>query len=271
MTATQLVITADDFGADEAINEAVSLAHAHGTLSCASIMMGQVATHDAVARAKAMPALGVGLHLTLVWGAAVLPQAEVDALLGDDGSLMRDLPKAGMRWAFHPRARAQLKREIAAQFQAFADTGLSLDHVNAHNHMHLHPLVLREVIRHARALGCRWVRLPHEPGGLPWIARPWLSMMRARLNRAGLRCNDRVIGLKASGHYHADAMVSAVRSLPSGINELYLHPATRSNAHVTGQLPGYDPVGEFEALMSEDLFDALQERKLKPVRFADLV
>jgi len=37
------------------------------------------------------------------------------------------------------RGAHQAEQEIGAQFQAFANTGLALDHVNAHQHYHMHP------------------------------------------------------------------------------------------------------------------------------------
>jgi chitin disaccharide deacetylase len=271
MPSTQLVITADDFGADLAINEAVEIAHRHGTLSCASLMIGQGAAADAVVRARSAPGLGVGLHLTLVCGAPILPSADVALLCGEDGMLLENLPRAGATWFFHPRARRQMLAEIEAQFSAFAATGLVLDHVNAHNHMHLHPNVLPHVVRLAKAQNCRWIRLPYEAGGLPWIARPWLAWMHRSLKRAGIRHNDTVIGLNSSGQISQNLLMTALAKLPSGINELYMHPATRRSAYFAAQMPHYDPVGEFEALCSDALKMRLAELRLTPKRFADLV
>jgi chitin disaccharide deacetylase len=269
--STQLVITADDFGADLAINEAVELAHRDGVLSCASLMIGQGGAADAVVRARSLPALGVGLHLTLVCGAPILPSADVALLCGEDGMLMEDLPRAGRRWFFNPRARQQLGAEIEAQFAAFAATGLRLDHVNAHNHMHLHPNVLPQVIRLAKAQNCKWIRLPYEPGGLPWIARPWLAWMRRTLQKAGMRHNDVVIGLVSSGQVTQNLVQSTLANMPPGIVELYMHPATRRSAHFAAQMPSYDPVGELSALVSTDTKRQLAALNITPRRFADLV
>jgi chitin disaccharide deacetylase len=268
--STQLVITADDFGADLAINEAVEIAHRDGVLSCASLMVGQGAAADAVVRARSLPTLGVGLHLTLVCGAPILPSANVALLCGEDGMLLEDLPRAGVRWFLSPRARQQLIAEIEAQFAAFAATGLPLDHVDAHNHMHLHPSVLPHVIRLAKAQNCKWIRLPYEPGGMPLIARPWLAWMRRTLKKAGLRHNDAVIGLVSSGKVTQNLVASKLANLPAGIIELYLHPATRRSAHFAAQMPGYDPVGELAALVSPEIKAQLAQLGITPKRFADL-
>ena len=71
----QLIITADDFGAAKEVNEAVEQAHRGGILTAASLMVSAPAAADAVVRAKTMPNLRVGLHLTLVDDRPTLPSA----------------------------------------------------------------------------------------------------------------------------------------------------------------------------------------------------
>ncbi len=73
----QLIVCADDFGRDVAVNEAVEAAHRDGILSTASLMVAAPAAADAVARARRLPGLRVGLHLVLVDGDAALPPADM--------------------------------------------------------------------------------------------------------------------------------------------------------------------------------------------------
>ena len=75
----RITFTADDFGLSEAVNEGVERAHREGVLDAASLMVGAPAAADAVARAKRMPGLRVGLHLVAVEGPAVLPPAPASA------------------------------------------------------------------------------------------------------------------------------------------------------------------------------------------------
>ena len=158
-----LIVTADDFGAAVEVNEAVETAHRHGILNAASLMVGAPAAEDAVARAKANPDLRVGLHLVLVDGRSILPPDQVPALVDNQGLFRRNMALAG--WAMFARrdARRQLEAEIAAQFEAFAATGLPLDHVNTHKHFHLHPTIAAFILKIGRRHGMRAVRLPIEP------------------------------------------------------------------------------------------------------------
>ena len=66
-----LIVTADDFGAALAVNEAVEIAHTQGILTAASLMVGGEAADDAVERARRLPGLGVGLHVVLADGRPV--------------------------------------------------------------------------------------------------------------------------------------------------------------------------------------------------------
>lgn len=85
---------------------------------------------------------------------------------------------------------------------AFRATGLTLDHVDVHNHMHLHPSVLSGIIANL-APGEAAVRLPREPLAQAGVAgvllAPWIALMRARLRRAGLAHNDWLLGIRDSG------------------------------------------------------------------------
>ncbi len=124
-------------------------------------MVGGQAAADAIARASRLPHLRVGLHLVLTRGRPLLPPEQIPDL-APEGRFADRLGAAGVRFFFHPRLRAQLAREIRAQFAAFHRTGLPLDHVSVHNHMQLHPTVLGLILRIAPDFGRPPVRLPWE-------------------------------------------------------------------------------------------------------------
>ena len=212
--ARALIFTADDFGLHPRVNAAVERAHRDGVLNAASLMVGASAAQDAIERARRLPSLAVGLHLVLADGPATLPASDIPALVGPDGRFGDAMAKDGCRFFFLPHVRAQLRREIRAQFDAFAASGLPLDHVNAHKHFHLHPTVLSMIIEIGRDYGLRAVRLPYEPSA-PACLKPWIGLVRARLDRAGLAHNDYVVGIEHTGGMDEavllDALANALR------------------------------------------------------------
>ncbi len=242
----RLVVTADDFGNDVAVNEAVEIAHRTGVLTAASLMVGAPAAADAVARAKTMPELGVGLHLVLVDGTPVLPPDRVPGLVDAAGRFRDNMALAGAAMFFLPPTRRQLAAEIEAQFAAFAATGLRLDHVNAHKHFHLHPTIAWLIATIGARYGLRAVRAPIEPGA-PSLTDPWAKRVARRFRARGIAVPDAVFGLAHSGAMTAARLGAAIDRLPDGLSEIYLHPAARDD--YPGHGPAYRHTAELAGLL----------------------
>lgn len=262
----RLIVTADDFGLHEAVNQAVERGYRDGVLGAASLMVTAPAAADAVARARQLPGLAVGLHLVLADGRSALPPSRIPALVDGDGRFGDAMARDGCRFFFLPHVRRQLAAEIRAQFDAFAATGLALDHVNAHKHFHLHPTVLSLLVSIGREYGLRAVRLPAEPGMSRWL-QPWLALMRWRLRRAGIRYNDHVFGIRHSGSMDEHVVLDVIGRLPAGLSELYLHPAT--HGELTPAMASYRHADELAALLSPRVRRAIDEHCQLCHGFAD--
>ena len=89
---------------------------------------------------------------------------------------------------FSATARLSVAAEVAAQFGAFRATGLALDHVNAHEHFHLHPTIARTIISigrdHRSPAGSRSNRSP-----CCGKSNPRHGAARTRWSRLGRGCS----------------------------------------------------------------------------------
>jgi hopanoid biosynthesis associated protein HpnK len=280
----RVIFNADDYGLDPAVNAAVASAHRQGVLTSASLMVAAPAAAEAVRLARELPKLGVGLHLTLVDGSPILPAEQVPDLVDVQGLFAADLWRRGFRYFFLPRVRRQLEAEIAAQYAAFADFGLPLDHVNAHKHLHVHPTVLQLLIEIGKRFALRSVRIPCEP--LP-LARqlapvqgsaalgvrlltPWVARMRRVIRSHGLFCNDLLLGLQATGQMDGEHLRRALAIAPAGqVTELYFHPAVEQSPSLRALMPNYRPVAEWQALSAPDLPELLQSRHIRKGTYRD--
>src|SRR3989442_6811640 len=217
-------------------------AQRRGLLTTARLMGGAGAVADWVGGARPPPTLKVGLHLMLVEGRPVLPPREIPDLVDGRGEFSTCLVGAGLNFFFRPGVRRQLEAEIRAQFEAFTKTGLPLDHVNAHNHMHVHPTVLGLILKVGRDYGLKAVRVPYEPllpswraSGTAFFSRsalwlfmmPWSKLLKARLRRAGVRSNEYVFGLNDIGQMDVYLVLQMIRHLPHGVTEMHFHSANR--------------------------------------------
>ena len=240
-------------------------------------MVAAPAVADAVARAKKMPSLKVGLHLVLVEAKPALPAERVPDLVGPDGYFRIDMARLGFDIAFRPRVRAQLRSEIAAQFEAFAATGLALDHVNAHKHFHLHPMIAAEALAAGRRYGLRAIRVPQEPTVIVDAVEPASSNLGTRLTGQwarvlrrqgrGLVMPDAVFGLAWTGAFDSKRLARLLARLPEGLIEIYSHPATADA--FAGSAPGYRYRDELAALVDPAVIAAAASSRHRRCGYAD--
>ncbi|MDB5415507.1 MAG: ChbG/HpnK family deacetylase [Rubritepida sp.] len=264
----RLIFNADDLGLATQTNEGIERAHRDGVLTSASLMVGEAGFEEGLRVARVNPGLAVGLHLTLTDGVPVLPAARIPALTQKNGRFRDDMAGMGLTLALSATARAELAAEVAAQMERFTATGLTCDHVNAHKHYHLHPVIAAVLMRVASAAGVPCIRLPWEPGPLvravepaspgtgEWALKPWCALLRRRAARWNLAAPDRVVGLAWSGHFTVERLLGILPHLPDGVTELYFHPATSGG--FPGAAEGYDYAGELSALTDARVVAALE-------------
>ena len=255
------VFSADDFGLTVSVNEAVERAHMEGVLGQASLMVAAPAASDAVRRAKTLPNLKTGLHLVLVDGDSCLGHQHLPTITGPDGRFATDQVALGVKYFFSPAARRELRAEIRAQFAAYAATGLTLHHADAHKHMHLHPTVARLTIEIGQEYGLTRIRVPAESPAIMALCGEqitlgeralyaWSHVLRRQAKQVGLATTDHVFGLKWSGHMTEEKIRRLLRHLPEGSVEIYFHPATYRDHALTRLMPGYEHEAELAALLA---------------------
>ena len=269
----RLVVNADDFGRSASINEAVVRAHREGILTTASLMVNEPACAEAVAMARENPKLGVGLHLTLLCGHSALPRKSIPSLVNERQEFGNSPVEVGLRYFARRGVREQLRQEMGAQFDRFHATGLKLDHVNGHLHLHLHPTVFGLLMEHSAAWGVTQVRLTNDPFWLNarlsrgnWIYRASHAVIyrllsgwaRPQLTRRGFKHTSRVFGLLQNARVDEPFVSRLLRVLPEGDSELYSHPSLDEFKH------------EFDALVSPRVKALVASLGVKLIRYQDL-
>lgn len=269
----RLIVNADDFGRSPSINEAVIRAHREGILTTTSLMVNEAACAEAVALARQNPRLGVGLHLTFLCGHSALPPGQIPDLVNERGEFTESPAGAGFRYFFQRRLHEQLRSEIHAQFERFRATGLTLDHVNGHLHLHLHPVIFRILMEDAGSLGIERVRLTFDPLWLNlrlasgrWAYRLSHALIfhslaaRARpvLKRQGFRSTQRVFGLLQNACVDEAYVLGLLSRLPMGDSELYSHPSLDEFRN------------EFDALVSPRVRERVNAGSIQLIRYQDL-
>jgi hopanoid biosynthesis associated protein HpnK len=269
----RLIVNADDFGLSHSVNQAVVRAHREGILTSASLMANETGFDEAVQLAKENPGLGVGLHLTLLQGHSTLPPDKIPGLVNSRGEFSNSPVGVGMAYFFQRGLREQLRVEIRAQFAKFHATGLSLDHVNGHLHLHLHPVIFKLLMEDAEALGIRHFRFTRDclarsrrmsSGYLFYkvshtIIYDCLSgRAREPLRRRNIKHAQITFGLLQDSRVDEEYILKLLPELPEGDSELYSHPSLDKFKH------------EFDGLISPRVREQVQKLGIQLIRYQDL-
>lgn len=269
----RLIVNADDFGLSASVNAAVTRAHREGILTTASLMVNEPGFAEAVELARQNPKLGVGLHLTLLHGHAALPPGQIPGLVNGRGEFSNSPVGAGLAYFFRPALREQLRAEIRAQLDKFHITGLKLDHVNGHLHLHLHPTIFKILMAEASRSGITHLRLTRDCLSRSrrmtcgrWFYRVShaaifeLLSSRARkvLAEKQIRHAQITFGLLQDSLVDEAYILKLLPELPAGDSELYAHPSLDRFRH------------EFEALTSPRVRAEVQRLGIQLIRYQDV-
>jgi len=245
------------------VNEGIERAHREGILTAATLMAHGAAFDDAVRRARALPDLDTGVHLTLV-GSAPYP------------------PSVRRLMVAMARRRIDIAGELRRQIEKVLASGIRPLHLDTHKHTHLLLPVLRSVAALSREYGIPWVRRPFDfplhAAGVPVsrrILNGAMGTFRGRFERVlrehGCRTTDHFAGFRITGLYDTAELCALVRQLPEGVTEFMTHPgictdelrAARTRLKASRE-------SELRALVSDEVKGALAEAGVQLVRYRDL-
>lgn len=153
---TNIVVTGDDFGKSEDVNNAVEFCHKNGILTSTSLVATGDAFDGAVIISKRNPTLGVGVHLAI---------EEFDSLSGLPSTIIDPLTNKFYSYADALKSVATFKykkpdlvKEYSLQIERVLDCGIPITHLDHHHHLHLYWPVLSAMIRVAKHYNIRYIR-----------------------------------------------------------------------------------------------------------------
>ena len=282
----RLIVNADDFGIHPAVNRAVKRAYESGILTSASLMAGGVAFDEAVEIARSLPGLGIGIHLTLVGGLpSVLSQEEVPTLTWDGGHLAGDYSELIRRDMKGCIRAEEVYKEWDAQIRKVLSTGLTVTHIDGHQHMHMWNHFFPITLTLAKKYHIPAMRVPDEnllfglgfspKGMLRFAAKNGLSLIarnhRKMLKEECFHTNDHFWGMMYGGHFYENRMLHILDHIEEGVTEFMCHPSADTKAMENTFHWGYEGEEELKSLTSCTVRKKLDEKGISLISYKDII
>lgn len=134
---SKLIINADDLGFTKGVNEAIKKAHLEGFLSHASLMANEAYFEDAIENViKKCPNLKIGVHVNLTCGKAL----HKDNILAKNGGFKNSFVNLLFRFK-SKKVLIHIEKEIEHQILAIQNKGITISHIDGHEHIHIIPSI----------------------------------------------------------------------------------------------------------------------------------
>lgn len=293
MSATRLIVNADDLGMSRGITDGIISAHRYGFLTSASLMANMDAAEYAMKRVAEFPKLGVGVHLNICSGAPLLPPAEVRSLVDADG---RFYPPSTMsrRLCTGRVRRREIFAEFVAQIRWMKNRGVVPTHADSHHHMHLYP---RAVLPFVRALKSEDICFARSPRCAVWhdgassaftdrIGGPHEGPLSRRLFMRGyrsalqfgpfrsLRLPDARLAFHSRDRHNLEALCAqwktALLNPRPGAFELTCHPGFFEHCFSKTDRISAQRARELEWLTSSELRRTIESSGIQLITYRDL-
>lgn len=264
----RLIINADDFGISRGVNDGIVQAARAGGITSTSVMVNLPDSEDAVARARELEGISLGLHLNLTLGDALTGPS---SLTRGKSAEFYSLPQILALASIGMIEESDIERETLAQIDRMTRAGFPPTHVDSHRHVHMHPAIYPAVLRAVRARRIAYLRVSCEPldvnaGVLGATLKKSLLLLSARHLGGGTAVRRfssgepmHFAGISLQGgSSFADRLFSLIRDLPAGTTELMTHPGYSDAALSRRDSYTVERETELRVLCSEEFRELLR-------------
>lgn len=243
-----LIVEADELGLTESFNQGILQAYKEGILQSACLRTNGSAFYNAINYViPECPDLGIGIHLNLVEGfgdAKYIPNHS--SLYDISGKYKINFASLLARCSANDKKLLdEIRQDYRVQIEKALESGVTLDHINSHQHSHIIPKIFRIVCELAIEYGIPYVRLPKEiyygSGKISRYTSTWyhlnlIKLMMVNLfskkNQAtavavGVNTNDYFLGVTYTGHMNVSTVENGLAKLSKlnpAVVEVLLHP-----------------------------------------------
>ena len=231
----RLIVNADDFGLDPAINHGIIEAFKNGIVTNTSLVVCGKACDEAIELARKGRGLGVGIHLALNEESPISRRDKIGTLIGKDGRFF-GLSNFLRRFFLRTINPKHVYSEFEAQIERFTKSGIEPTHLDSHNHIHHLPEIFDITLKLAQRFGIPRIRLSRNSmatflkthryrRGVAVMGLSTLANIQSRkIGQYKIRTPDCCYGLIESGRLDENRLSAILNSLLVGTSELICHP-----------------------------------------------
>jgi len=262
----RLIVNADDYGLAPSITDGILKGYKDGIITSVSLLATGQDAKRAACLANEHPGLAVGVHLSIVETQAASCAKDIPSLVDSQGAFPATYRRVCWNYLLRKIRLNEVYAEFRAQIERAKSWGISISHLDSHQHLHLLPGIFPMVCRLADEFGIPRIRIARSmktdlslnPGriGLAILSRR--AMNKLRNGGYSLKACEYFWGVGASCRLTEEWLLSVLEKIPEGASELMCHPGY-VDSDLTNQYPwGGNWEKELHAVVSPHVKDKIR-------------
>jgi predicted glycoside hydrolase/deacetylase ChbG (UPF0249 family) len=276
MATRNLIVNADDYNSDEERNRGILEAAEKGIVTSVSVIANLPFTAKTAEKLKTVFGPRIGVHLNLTKGVPITKRATT---LADESGQFFKKKKAWRRALLRQYDLKEVEEEFAAQISRLRELGITPDHLDGNNHLHIFPHIAEVVARLARDSDIKKIRLPLEKFQNPKhyfqpkvFSKFFFGLLAKRASFTfksfDLLFPEHFAGIQFPQVGKIESLQKLFRELPPGVTELMCHPGYRAvSLPQTAWSPHEE---ELVTLTNPKVFAALKQEQITLISFHDM-
>ncbi len=284
-----IITNADDFGLSDNINTGIARCMREGIVKSASLLVNAKGTLHAVELARNQPQIDLGIHLCLVQGKPLSNPKDIPSLIGNNGYFLKNHFDFLIKLWLNKINLQEVESECRLQIQKALSYNLCFTHIDTHQHLHIHPKIIKIITRLAGFFGIRYLRYPIEQPynimqllkngagckNIPKfiLSRAYSQHIKRAFSSHNLSHTGSIMGMHASGTLASSALKRMLSKAEKGTTEIICHPGLKNedfSAEFPGGFKNFNWENEFKLLTNPELKDFAARENIQFISFKDI-
>ncbi len=247
----KLIITADDYGMCEEVNEAIEKCVKSKVVLSTNVMANMSCCSAASDLKKKFPYLSVGIHYNFTVGKPILPAGEVPSLVNSKGEFLsyNEIRSACKDGKYDHN---QIRAEMIAQYKRYVEFCGEPDYWNTHENVHVYPDLYPVFRNLSLKLGIKKMRshrriyVPASCGktdkSIKWqvtnpIKQIMLTLWQNGSKKLGITFPDGLlVRMNENDKLNLEYLFGNIKWKNNDVAEIAIHPSVSANGEYFGAI-----------------------------------
>lgn len=275
----KIIITADDYGMCDIVNDAIDSGIQNGFITTTNVMVNMEALEAAAKLRERFPNISIGMHWNVTTGKPVTDPNEIPTLVDKNGNFF-SITEFKRRYAKGQIQKKDLEIELCNQYDMFRNVCGEADYWNTHENSSLSTKtfpVFAEVAQKYNIKATRTfqrvyydkINLSLKQATREFLVKNFFELWFTYIRKYFKMPTARVVSFDRISKTRGGVLLEALKKDGRDYIEVVFHPATSANHPCFGNI-STERVKEYEYTSSKDVLNQYKDNDFVFCNFGDL-